>query len=215
MQVWKGIIKTYISALYAGLCVILAASIYLLLWSFNLRPLGAVLFSVGLIIIVIFGFSLYTGKIGYAYAKDRPSLLTLVITLLGNATAVIVGGYLLSLLRYTGWTALFDIIDAINVGRMVGSGETWYMALINGFFCGVLVFLAVHIHKTAKRTWVKYVGLVFFITTFVVFGTEHCLANMFFFSIGGSWNIALLLNVILVIIGNSLGAMFAYTLNYL
>jgi len=79
MQVWKGIIKTYISALYAGLCVILAASIYLLLWSFNLRPLGTVLFSVGLIIIVVFGFSLYTGKIGYAYAKDRPSLLTLLL----------------------------------------------------------------------------------------------------------------------------------------
>lgn len=207
--------KTYLSGVYAGLCVVLAAFLYLLFWSLDLRPLGSVLFSVGLIIIVFFGFSLYTGRIGYAYANDRPSLLTLLLTLLGNATAVVVGGYLLSLLRFTGWNALFDIAANISSSRSIGAGESWYMALINGFGCGVLVFLAVHTHKTAKRMWIKYLGLIFFITAFVVLGTEHCLANMFFFSLGNAWSGPLLLNALIVTIGNSLGAMFAYLLNYL
>ena len=211
----KTLLKTYLSGFYAGLCVVLAAMIYLVLTSLGLRPLGSILFSVGLIIIVIFNLALYTGKIGYAFAKDGPTFLDLLMTFVGNATGVVVVGFLLSLLRYSGWDALFDVVDGIALSRAIGTGEAWYMAIINGFFCGVLVFLAIHIHKTAKRTWVKYVGLVFFISAFVVLGTEHCLANMFFFSIGGSWNTALLLNVILVIIGNSLGAMFAYMLNYL
>jgi len=215
VQTFKNGLKVYLSGIYAGLCVVLAASIYLVFYSINLRPVGSVLFSVGLIIIVYYGFALYTGKIGYAFAlRDRPSGLTLLMAFLGNATAVVIGGFILSLLRFTGWNALFDIVDGIAVSRMIGSGETWYMALIYGFFCGVLVFLAIHTHKKAKSTWVKYIGLIFFISAFVILGMEHCLANMFFFSLGNAWNGALLLNVVIIIAGNSLGGMFGYLLTY-
>lgn len=207
--------KTYLSGIYAGLCVVLAAMIYLVLTAYGLRPLGSVLFSVGLIIIVIYNLALYTGKIGYVFAKDGPTLLVLLMTFLGNATAMILGGYLLSLLRFTGWSALFDVVDNIAASRMIGSGESWYMALINGFFCGVLVFLAIYSYRKAKRVWVKYLGLIFFISVFVLLGMEHCLANMFFFSLGNAWNGPLLLNVLIVIVGNSLGGMFAYIINYL
>lgn len=216
MQTLKATLKTYLSGIYAGLCVVLGVSLYLLFWAIGLRPIGTVLFAVGLVIIVYYGFSLYTGKIGYAFAlQNRPSPLSLLIVFLGNATAVVVGGYLLSLLRFTSWTSLFDIIDSIATSRMIGNGETWYMAFIYAFFCGLFVFLAIYTHKRAKRTWVKYLGLVFFITAFVVLGFEHCLANMFFFSIGNAWNGVLLLNIAIVIIGNSLGSMFAYLLTYL
>ena len=208
-------LKTYLSGIYAGLCVILAASIYLVFSSFGLRPIGSVLFSVGLVIIVIYNFALYTGKIGYVLAKDGPSPLVITMTFLGNVTAMVAGGYLLSLLRFTGWNALFDIVDNINASRMIGSGETWYMALINGFFCGVLVFLAIYSYRKAKRVWVKYLGLVFFISVFVILGMEHCLANMYYFSLGNAWSGPLLLNVIIVIIGNSLGGMFTYIINFL
>lgn len=208
-------LKTYLSGFYAGLCVVLAAMIYLVLTSVGLRPLGSVLFSVGLIIIVVFNLALYTGKIGYAFAKNGPKPLELVMTFLGNVTGVVLGGFLLSLLRYSGWNALFDIVDGIALSRIIGTGEAWYMAIINGFFCGVLVFLSLHVYKKAKRTWVKWLGLVFFISVFVILGMEHCLANMFYFSLGNAWNGLLFLNVLLVIVGNSLGGMFAYLLNYL
>lgn len=208
-------LKIYLSGFYAGLCVVLAAMIYLVLSSFGLRPLGSVLFSAGLIIIVIFNLALYTGKIGYVFAKNGPKPLDVLMTFLGNATAVISVGFLLSLLRLTSWNALFDIIDGIAKSRAIGTGEAWYMAVINGFFCGVLVFLSLHAYKKAKHIWVKYVGLVFFISVFVLLGMEHCLANMFYFSLGNAWSGPLLLNTVLVIIGNSLGGMFSYMLNYL
>lgn len=214
MSIRREALKTYVSGIYAGLCVALAASIYLVFSSFGLRPLGAVLFCVGLIIIVIYKLSLFTGKIGYALAKDGPSPLTLLMTFLGNATAVIGAGFLLSLLRFTGWTALFDLIDGITLSRMIGSGEAWYMALFNGFFCGVLVFLAIYVYRVAKQTWIKWLGLVFFISLFVILGFEHCLANMYYFSLANAWNGSLVVNVLLVIVGNSLGGMFAYLIKF-
>lgn len=208
-------LKTYLSGFYAGLFVVLAAMIYLVLTSLGLRPLGSILFSVGLIIIVIFDFGLYTGKIGYAFAKNGPKTLDLLLTFLGNATGVVLGGFLLSLLRFSGWDALFDVVDGIARSRVIGTGEVWYMAIINGFFCGVLVFLSIHVYKKAKNIIVKYLGLVFFISVFVLLGMEHCLANMFYFSFANAWSGLLLLNVLLVIVGNSLGGMFAYLLHYL
>ncbi|MFA5481319.1 MAG: formate/nitrite transporter family protein [Bacilli bacterium] len=204
------LLKTYVSSFIAGLLVVLGASIYLLLFAFDLRPIGAVMFASGLIVILIFGFHLYTGMIGYAFSKDKASPLSLLIVLLGNATAVIAIGYLFSLLRLTGWNALFDIVDGIADNRAVGSGEEWYRAIINGFFCGIFVFLAVHSYKVAKPTWLKILGVAFFISLFVLAGTEHCIANMFFFSLGSNWNVGTLLNTGLVIIGNSLGSLFIW-----
>ncbi|HOH68327.1 MAG TPA: formate/nitrite transporter family protein [Bacilli bacterium] len=216
MKIQREIFKTYISGIYGGLCVVLATSLYLLFYSFNLRPLGSILFSVGLILIVNYGFSLYTGKIGYAFAlEDRPKKTNLLMIFLGNATAAIIAGALLSLLRYTGWTALFDIVDATSAGREIGSGEPWYLAIIYGFFCGLLIFFAIHTYKIAKNVWVKYIGLIFFISLFVIFGMEHCIANLYIFTLGNAWTWGLLLNVAIIVVGNSLGGMFGYLLTHL
>lgn len=202
--------RVFISGFFAGLCVALGASIYLFSWALGLRALGSVLFSVGLIIISIYGLGLYTGKIGYVFAKGGPRPLDLLLTFLGNAVGVVIAGYSLLLLRFAGWTSLFDIVDNIAQSRAVGGGEAWYITLILGFFCGVFVFLAVDIYKKAKNVWLKYLGLVFFVTAFVITGTEHCLANIFFFSLGNAWNGGTLLNVALVILGNSFGGIFIW-----
>lgn len=208
--------KSYLLGFYGGLCVVLATFIYLLFYSFDLRLLGSIMFCVGIIIIVNCRFNLYTGKIGYLFAlQDRPKKMDLLFIFFGNATAAISAGLLFSLLRFTGWISFFDIVDATTAGRVIGSGEAWYMTFLNGFFCGLLIFLAIHTYKKARITWVKYIGLVSLISFFVILGFEHSIANMFIFTLANAWSWSLALNVAIVVFGNSLGCMFGYLLTYL
>ncbi len=60
----------------------------------------------------------------------------------------------------------------------------WTTVLFKGVMCNVLVCLAVWIGFGAKSVADKVAGIVLPITAFVAMGFEHCVANMFFFSMG-------------------------------
>ena len=101
---------------------------------------------------------------------------------------------------------------AQNRSILGDSAQPWYKALILGFFCGILVFLAVYVWKKSENWSIKVTGLILCVTTFVVTGAEHCIANMFFYAFAGAWNLGDFLDVLLVIAGNSLGSLFVYSL---
>jgi formate transporter len=84
--------------------------------------------------------------------------------------------------------------------------------LIMGVFCGMLVFLAVAIWKKSENWGIKAAGLILCVWTFVVTGTEHCIANMFYYALAGSWTLGIFLDVVIVILGNSLGSLIVYYL---
>jgi formate/nitrite transporter FocA (FNT family) len=81
-----------------------------------------------------------------------------------------------------------------------------------GIFCGILVFLAVYVWKKSDNWFIKATGLILCVTTFVVTGTEHCIANMFYFAFSGIWSVGLLVDVLLVILGNSIGSLILFGL---
>jgi formate/nitrite transporter FocA (FNT family) len=183
--------------------------------------IGSVLFSVGLFMVCFFSTSLYTGRIGFAPEKfkvEGPSyLLELVLMLAGNFIGSAGSGSLLYLAFLNEKDSkLVAVSAAIAQKRSVfGSPESdqaWWKALIMGVFCGMLVFLAVYIWKKAEHPFLKATGLILCVTTFVVTGTEHCIANMFYYAFGWQWNLGDFFDVLLVIVGNSLGSLALYYL---
>ena len=77
--------------------------------------------------------------------------------------------------------------------------------LFRGFFCGVLMYVAVWVYREKKTV----VGILFCIPVFILSGFEHSIADMFYFSLAGTvFQGRSLLFLLLVVLGNSLGGLF-------
>lgn len=179
----------------AGLCITLGGCVYL---ACENRVVGAVLFSVALLTICMFGFSLYTGKVGdlalYHSGRDFALLFT---GLLGN----LVGCFGFGLLARVGLPALGAGAEALCAVKLTQSvPET----LIRAFFCGVLMYIAVRIYRQRNTP----IGIFICIPVFILSGFEHSIANLFYFSAAACFTPNSALYLLLVILGNSVGGLF-------
>lgn len=75
------LVTAFIGGIPAGICVSVGGAAYL---STDNRYIGALLFSVGLLAIITYNFSLYTGKVGLSFGKDAFFILELAAMWVGN-----------------------------------------------------------------------------------------------------------------------------------
>ncbi len=195
----KKLTDTIKKAVAAGMLIGVGGTIYL---ASENKIVGAVLFSVGLLSICFFGMNLYTGKIGYILG-DKDKLFYLIVWL-GNLCGAVIAGALVRIAR----PALHDTAAAmLEVKLDLGFVKT----LILSFFCGILMYIAVHNHKEHPHSISGIVGIIFCVTVFILAGFEHSIADMVYCAVGISGieelpGIALFL--LEVTLGNSLGAIF-------
>jgi hypothetical protein len=57
-----------------------------------------------------------------------------------------------------------------------------------------------------KRDLFRFAAVFLCVAIFILSGLEHCIANMYYFSVAGVWNCNTLLTVLLMTLGNSLGS---------
>ena len=82
-------------------------------------------------------------------------------------------------------------------------GSSFLLAI----FCNLLIFIAVDGFKHHSHEIGKYLGLFFGVVAFILCGFEHCVANMYFFTIGGVWSLRTLLYILVMTLGNSVGGL--------
>ena len=70
-------------------------------------------------------------------------------------------------------------------------------------FCGVLMFIAVYVYKENK----SIVAIIFAIPTFILCGFEHSVADIGYFAIANMFSLDIVLFILLVVIGNTIGSM--------
>lgn len=203
-------IKVLILGILAGFSIGLGGLLYTLCSSINLSLLGSLCFSIGLLLVCLFSLYLFTGKIGFVTSSENKGkyIVELLIGYLGNVIGAIGFGYL-CFCFFSGNKEITDSINLIASKRMVdlGSGGTpFYKELIGGFFCGVLVYIAVYGFKKDWHILLRVFLLIFAVFAFVAAGFEHCIANMFYVSMANMWNWQTLLNIVIVTFANSLGA---------
>ena len=179
----------------AGLMVSIGGTVLL---SCDNRYCGAVLFCAALLTICYFGFNLYTGKVGYLLADHSAANLRFTfLGLLGNLIGTVVTGLMIA----NALPALREAAFAACERRLT---QLPLQTLVRGFFCGVLMYVAVWVFKEKG----KIVGILFAIPVFVLSGFEHSIADMFYFSLAGLLNGQSVVFLLLVVIGNSLGGLF-------
>ena len=149
------------------------------------RVLAGVVFSVGLVLVVVGGAELFTGNnlIVMAWAGGRvgtrPLLRSWAIVYAGN----FVGAFGVALaacvarLHETGAGAVGAAALGIGVAKLQAA---FGQAVVLGILCNVLVCLAVWLSYSARSTTDRILAVVPPIAAFVAAGFEHSVANMYF-----------------------------------
>ena len=68
-------------------------------------------------------------------------------------------------------------------------------------FCGFLMFIAVDGYKQSGSPVILFLG----VGAFILCGFEHCIADMFYFSVAGMWPAQAAAAVLVITLGNSVG----------
>ena len=149
------------------------------------RLLMGLVFSLGLILVVVGGAELFTGNnlIVMAWANGKVSARALVrnwiIVYLGNFIGSIGTVILVFLTRQHTFGANAVGITALRIG--VAKVEIGFIqAIALGILCNALVCMAVWLTYSARSTVDKILATIFPITAFVAAGFEHSIANMYF-----------------------------------
>ena len=190
-------IEILIKSILAGIMIGIGGTIYL---SLDNKIVGSILFAIGLFIIVVYSFNLYTGKMGYLINNfTKKYIRELIITLIGNFIGTFFVGFVL---RYTRiYTSISDKAKGLVDIKL---NDTLISILILSFFCGILMYLAVNTYKEVKDIG-KYLAVFLGVIVFILCGFEHCIANMYYFSVSSTWSLNTLLYLLVMILGNSLG----------
>jgi formate/nitrite transporter len=153
------------------------------------RLAGGVVFSLGLVLVVVAGAELFTGNnlIVMAWADRRITLRRLLrnwgIVYAGN----LVGAVATALLVYAARQYEFGD-DAVGLNALAIANTKaslgWGQAVALGVLCNALVCLAIWLSYAARSVTDKVLAVIFPITAFVAAGFEHSVANMYFLPIG-------------------------------
>jgi formate/nitrite transporter len=152
------------------------------------RLLGGIVFSLGLILVVVGGAELFTGDnlMVMAWAgrviKARALLRAWVIIYLGNLIGAVGTAGLVFLSGHADLAG--GLVGKTALGIAAGKAEIpLFEAVVLGILCNVLVCLAIWLSYSARTVVGKVVAIVPPISAFVAAGFEHSIANMYFFPI--------------------------------
>jgi len=149
------------------------------------RLLVGLVFSVGLILVVVGGAELFTGNtlITMAYASKKVTLAQLLrnwgIVYAGNFVGSVLTAYIVFLGKQYSFGSGAIGLAALNIGNSK-MGFTFIQAVALGIMCNALVCMAVWMCYSARTTTDKILAIIPPISCFVAAGFEHSIANMYF-----------------------------------
>lgn len=207
-------IRSLLLGVAAGVCIGFGGMVNVMCRSYGEPILGAYLFPIGLLLICVFGFYLFTGRIGLVLDKEKNkcTFLDFVMMYIGNFIGAAGLGLLLSLTlseSTDSYARSYIEHKLVNVGN--GVGQEFYQMMIMAFLCGILVYIAIALFNHEKlHPSVRVIGLILAVGTFVITGCEHCIADMFYFGLIRSYFSVHIGNALLsILLGSTFNAIGA------
>ena len=182
-------------AVLAGLFIGLGAEFFTLVITdsglgFGIHKLiGGLVFSLGLVLVVVAGAELFTGNnlIVMAWVSGKLALGEVmrnwVIVYLGNLIGSLGTVMLMYLTRQWAFANYRVGATALNIAN-AKVNLSFTEALARGILCNALVCLAVWLCLSGRSVTDKILAIIFPITAFVASGFEHSIANMYFIPMG-------------------------------
>lgn len=190
--------KCFLKSILAGIMIAVGGTVYL---SLDNKVVGASLFTIGLVSVLLCNFNLYTGKIGYLVNNfNLKYIKEMFITLVGNFIGASFIGFILKYTRiYSKVKSKADILAGAKLN------DSLLSIFILSIFCGLLMYFAVNGFKKVND-FGKYLVVYLGVVVFILCGFEHCIANIYYFSVADVWSLKTLGYVGVMILGNSLGS---------
>lgn len=192
-------------AFCSGLTIGVGGTAYLLachLFGSAGKLIGACLFSLGILAIVMFEMKLFTGLISDIPEMGVKNFWKLPVCFLGNMLGVIFTALLVK------YSPLADIVVPKGAELIEGKifADMWALkGMCSGILCGFLITLSIGAVKYAPRKGLSTtVGVMFPIIVFAFCGFDHSVANtLYIFFLGFSWQAVGYL--LMCVLGNIIG----------
>ncbi len=215
--------QLFVLGILAGLYISLGGHLFLVaLVEGAGRLVGGVVFTLGLVLVVVAGAELFTGNIIMVVGamtgmfKVRELLRNWVSVYAGNFA----GAYAFAAVLWS--TGLAGRHGALNdLGTLMVNVADAKLALsfteafARGVLCNILVILAILMATMSKDIISKIACCIFPIMAFVACGFEHCVANMYLIPIGliakglsAADQMVMFHNIVPVTLGNIAGGIF-------
>lgn len=153
------------------------------------RLVTALIFPMGLVMVVLLGTELFTGNalMVTAAIDGRISWGRLarnwVIVYAGNFVGAVA---LAALMAFFGQLNIGGGDLAVYTAKVAAGKDAlpWGNAFVLGIFCNLLVCIAVYLGNAAQDAAGRILGLFVPVMGFVLAGFEHCVANMYYIPAG-------------------------------
>lgn len=213
----KNIITLILQGFIAGLCIAFGAIGYYKIASLALDPgvgafFAAAIFPIGIIAVMMLGAELFTSDtmVMMGVYNKKYSLLQALKVLIIVWIANLVGMFFISGLTSLSGIFTEEMMHKINHVAQVKTTMPFSQMIFSAILCNIIVCLGVWMAYAIQKLTAKIIVLWFMITVFVLSGTEHIIANMFYLftayflgadiSLGG-----IAYNFLWVTIGNFIG----------
>ncbi len=194
-------IQTLLGGIMAGISISIGGTVFLLCES---RIIGALFFTVGLFSVCVFGFSLFTGKVCYVPDQDRKYAAMLPLIWLGNLIGSLLTGFL-ELQTRLG----LQLAEAAGKVCQAKLSQGYLSAFLLAVLCDLMIYIAVEGYRRIPHETGKYLAIFFGVAVFVICGFEHCVANMYYFTVGGAWSGEAILYLLVMTAGNAAGGILS------
>ncbi|MCI8583598.1 MAG: formate/nitrite transporter family protein [Dorea sp.] len=156
------------------------------------RYVGAMLFSLALLVIIECGLQLYTGKIGFVKTVPAENLAVMLVgNLFGSAIPMLMIA-----------TQRPEVLKIMQEAANKKFSNTFLALFLYGCLCGALMFIAVYCKKMLIT--------VFCIMVFILSGYEHCIADFPYLLL--NFSVVNVLKYMVIIVGNSVGSIVIHFL---
>lgn len=185
----KNIFNLITKSILAGLLISLAGIVYL---NCPDKIVGSLLFSLGLISVILLEAKLFTGVVGYVNSKR--SILDSLLILVFNLVAATIVGLI--------YRCSSDAAASIAESKLLVFSESWWLTGLKSIGCGAAIYLAVEGYKKSK----SLIPVILGVMVFILAGWNHCIADCFYMAAGSSSALAIPY-LLVVIVGNSIGSL--------
>lgn len=207
-------LKVVVSSFVAGLIMALAGFELIAMDANGAFVAGAFIQGFGLLLCLFFNLELYNCHFCNIFndKNKKQAILSILISLVINIATIVAFGYLFR----AGNSREDFIISAIKFTDareiLIGGedGKPWYMSIITGFMCGLICFIGGTVFKRSNNAFVKVISPILAVGIFVVCGFENLMTNTLYIAYAQAWTLGTFLNLVMVLIGNTLGIIFTY-----
>ena len=194
--------KTILTSILAGFSIGLGGMIFL---SLDNKIVGSALFSIGLFLVLTMRFSLFTGKVCYVLQGNaEKNLINIVLIWCGNFVGSFILAFIIKHTRVYG--GLYEKAAALC---QVKNQDSYLGLFMLGILCNIFIFIGVDEYKKNEHVLGKYLAIILSVMGFILVGSEHCVADMFYYNMVGKYSSDMFIRLLVITAGNAVGGIVA------